>query len=137
MGVGTGAVVAVSGAGVVDVASFPALVIGTLNITPIIYYVALGILTIVASFFPETIEKFRARVEQVKIERDAKAIEKEAKKEIANEQKIANQTQAQQEKAKAKEEADKVAKAEKEKADAEHKAKVQQAKAKILAETAK
>ena len=135
LGVGTGAVVAVSGAGVIDVASFPALVIGTLNITPIIYYVALGILTIVASFFPETIEKFRARVEQVKIERDAKAIEKEAKKEIANEQKIANQTQAQQEKAKAKEEADKVAKAEKEKADAEHKAKVQEAKAKILAET--
>ena len=55
-------------------------------------------------------------------------------KEIAKENKLANQTQVEQEKAKAKEEAEKVAKAEKEKADAEHKAKVEEVKKKLLAE---
>lgn len=131
LGIGTGAVVAVSGAGVIDVNSFPALVIGSVNITPILYYVVLGVLTIVASFFPETIEKFKARIAEKKAEKEQKAIEKEAQKEIKAEERQATQTQAEKEKADAKKLAEEKAKAEKEKAEREHRAKIELAKAEL------
>lgn len=134
LGIGTGALVAVSGAGVIDVDSFPALVIGSVNITPILYYLILGVLAVVSSFFPETIEKFKARIAEKKAEKEQKSIVKEAKKQLIAEEKLANQTQAQAEKAQAKAEADAIAKAEKEKADAEHKAKVELAKAELKAQ---
>lgn len=137
LGIGTGALTAVSGAGIIDVSTFPALMIGTFNITPVLYYGVLGVLIIVASFFPETIEKFKARVDAIKAEKAQKALVKEAEKELANEEKVANQTQAEQEKAKAKAEAEKLAKQEKEKADAEHKAKVEAIKRQLKAEKAK
>lgn len=109
LGIGTGAVVAVSGAGVIDVNSFPALVVGAVNITPILYYLVLGVLTIVASFFPETIEKFKARIVEKKAEKEAKAIlkaetkekrvvEKEAEKRLAEQEKQATLSQAEKEK---------------------------------------
>lgn len=131
LGIGTGALVAVSGAGVIDVDSFPALVIGSVNITPILYYLILGVLAVVSSFFPETIEKFKARIAEKKAEKEQKSIVKEAKKQLIAEEKLANQTQAQAEKAQAKAEAEAIAKVEKEKADAEHKAKVELAKAEL------
>jgi hypothetical protein len=134
LGVGTGVVTAISGAGLIDVNALPPMLIGTFNLTPVLYYALLGVATIICSFFPETVEKFKARIEQKKAEKQTKTIENEAKKEIAKEEKLANQTQAEQEKAKAKEEAEKVAKAEKEKADAEHRAKVEEVKKKLLAE---
>lgn len=133
LGIGTGALTAVSGVGIVDVSTFPALIVASHNITPVLYYGVLGVLTIIASFFPETIEKFKARVDAIKAEKEQKALVKEAKKELANEEKVANQTQAEQEKAKAKANAEAKAKAEKEKADAEHKAKVEAIKAQIKA----
>ena len=136
LGVATGAGVAVSGT-VVDVNGLPALYIGTFNLTPVLYWVIMGVLVIVASFFPETYEKWKTRVDAQKAEKEQKALVKEAEKELANEEKVANQTQAEQEKAKAKEEADKLAKQEKEKADAEHKAKVEAIKAQLKAEKAK
>lgn len=131
LGIGTGAVVAVSGAGAIDVNSFPALVIGSVNITPILYYVVLGMLTIVASFFPETIEKFKARIAEKKANKEQKAIEKEAQKEIKAEERQATQTQAEKEKADAKKLAEEKAKAEKEKAEREHRAKIELAKAEL------
>lgn len=134
IGVCTGALVAVSGAGVIDVNSLPALVIGSINITPILYYLVLGLLTIITSFFPETIEKFKVRIAEKKAEKEQKSIVKEAKKQLIAEEKLANQTQAQAEKAQAKAEAEAIAKAEKEKADAEHKAKVELAKAELKAQ---
>ena len=134
LGIGTGALVAVSGAGVIDVDSFPALVIGSVNITPILYYLILGVLAVVSSFFPETIEKFKVRIAEKKAEKEQKSIVKEAKKQLIAEEKLANQTQAQAEKAQAKAEAEAIAKVEKEKADAEHKAKVELAKAELKAQ---
>lgn len=133
-GIGVGALTVISGTGVIDVSALPELLIGTFNITPIIYYGVLGLLAVVCAFFPETWDKFQKRIEASKSEKEAKAIQKEAKKEIAEAQKLANQTQAEQEKAQAKAEADAQAKAEKEKAEAEHRAKVEEAKAKLLAE---
>jgi hypothetical protein len=142
LGIGTGAVVTVSGAGVIDVNSFPALVIGSVNITPILYYLVLGVLTIVASFFPETIEKFKTRIAEKKAEKEQKAnlkaqikeqkaIEKIAEKEFVAEEKLATQTQAEKEKADAKKLAEDQAKAEKEKAERERRAKIELAKAEL------
>ena len=131
LGIGTGALVTFSGAGVIDVNSFPALVIGSVNITPILYYLVLGALAIVASFFPETIEKFKARIAEKKAEKEAKAITKEAQKELVAEEKLATQTQAEKEKAEAKRLAEEKAKAEKEKAEKEHRAKLELAKAEL------
>ncbi len=131
LGIGTGALVAVSGAGVIDVDSFPALVIGSVNITPILYYLILGVLAVVSSFFPETIEKFKARIAEKKAEKEQKAIDKIAEKELVAEEKLATQTQAEKEKAEAKRLAEEKAKAEKEKADAEYRAKIELAKAEL------
>lgn len=136
-GMGLSIVAVLQGTGTIDPSSFPAIVIKGFNITPLLYYVLMGIGIILVSFFPETWEKFTARINAKNAEKEEKAIIKEAQKEIANEQKVANQTQAQQEKANAKKEAEEKAKAEKEKADAEHRAKVEQAKAKLIADAKK
>lgn len=133
-GVAVGALTAVSGAGLVDVSSFPAIMIGAFNLTPVLYYVILGVMTIVCSFFPETIEKFVERINAKKAEKEAKSIEKVAKKELKNEEKLANQTQAEQEKAQAKAQAEAQAKAEKEQAQQEYRAKIDAKKAEIIAE---
>lgn len=131
-GVAVGALTAVTGAGVIDLNSFPALVVCGVNITPILYWTVVGLLTILVSFFPETIKKFKERVAAQKAEREQKALEKEAIKEIKAEEKVANQTQAEQEKAKSKAEKEQKTKEEKERFKAEHKAKVEAIKAEIL-----
>lgn len=136
-GIGAGALAVVSGTGVIDVNTFPALMVGGLNITPIIYYVPLGALIIICSFFPETIEKFKARIKAQKAEKAEEKIIKEAKKELVTEEKVANQSQAQKEKEQIKIENDKKAKEEKEKAEAEHRAKVDAVKATLKAEAEK
>lgn len=134
-GVAVGALTAVSGAGLVNVSSFPALMISGFNLTPVLYYALLGIMAIICSFFPEKVSEFKARIDAKKAEKEAKAIVKVAEKELANESKVANQTQAQQEKAKAKADAEAKAKAEKEKAEREYRAKVDAQKAKLKAQT--
>lgn len=134
-GVAVGALTAVSGAGLVDVSSFPAMMIGGFNLTPVLYYILLGTMAIVCSFFPEKVAEFKARIDAKKAEKEAKSIIKVAEKELANESKVANQTQAQQEKAKAKADAEAKAKAEKEKAEREYRAKVDAQKAKLKAQT--
>lgn len=85
----------------------------------------------------ERIATYLERVTKEKALKEEKAIMKEAKKEIATQEKLANQTQAEQCKAKAKAEAEKKAELEKQKADAEHRAKVELAKRKLLAENNK
>lgn len=133
LGIGSGALMVVSGSGAIDVNSFPALIVGGFNITPIIYYVVLGILSLIGVTGKgfETIQEFADRLSVIKAEKEQKAIEKEAKKELKAEEKIANQTQAEQEKAAAKAAAEATAKAEAEKAEAEHRAKVEAVKEKL------
>ena len=133
LGIGSGALMVVSGSGAIDVNSFPALLVGGFNITPIIYYVILGILSLIGVTGKgfETIQEFAERLGIIKAEKEEKAIEKEAKKELKAEEKLANQTQAEQEKAAAKAAAEATAKAEAEKAEAEHRAKVEAVKEKL------
>lgn len=130
------AVMVASGSGIIDVSGFAPINIDGFNITPVIYYLALGVIAVLGVFGKgaETTKVFFERIGLLKAEKEAKAIEKEAKRELKAEEKLANQTQAEQEKAKAKAEYEAKLKAEKEKADAEHKAKVDEAKKKIIAE---
>ena len=139
LGVISGGVMTLSGAEVINVSALPELPMGGFNITPLIYY---GVLLVIAIFGVcgkgfESIKEYAERIAQIKVEKQEKAIMKEAKAELKAEEKLANQTQAEQEKAKAKEEAEALAKAEKEKADAEHKALVEKAKEQIRLEEAK
>lgn len=136
LGVASSAVMTLSGAGVIDVNALPPLMVGAVNITPILYYVVLAIFAIIGicgNGF-EKIKTYFARVEAEKAEKEQKTIEKVAQKELKAEEKLANQTQAQQEKAQAKADAEAAAKAEKEAAEKEKRAKIEEAKAKIIAE---
>ena len=139
LGTASTAVLTLSGTGVIDVNGIAPLYIGGFNITPLVYYVCLAILSLLGVFGKgiEDIKTFFERVGLIKAEKEKNALIKEAKKEIKAEEKLANQTQAQQEKKLAKEEAEKKAKEEKDKAEAEHKAKVAEIKAQLLADTKK
>lgn len=135
-GICSSAVITLSGTGVIDVNTLPALNINGFNLTPVLYYVLLAALTLIGITGKgfEAIKTFFIRKKNEADAKEAKAIEKEAKAEIVADEKLATQTQAEQEKAKAKAEAEAKAKAEAEAAEAEHKAKVAEAKAKLLAE---
>lgn len=135
-GTAASAVMTLSGTGVINVNSLPALNIDSFNITPIIYYACLAILALVGVTGKgfENIKTFFERVGLIKAEKEQKAIMKEAKKELAAEEAKANQTQAEQEQAEAKANAEAKAKAEREQAEAEHRAKIEAAKAQIIAE---
>lgn len=113
-----GALTVASGTGIIDVASLPAIVIGAVNITPSLYYAILGIAIVIFAFFPETLEAYKKRVAEKKAQKEEKAILRQAKKELANEEKIANETQTE----------------EKEKAEAEYRAKVDAVKEQLKAE---
>ena len=127
-----------SGTGVIDISALPELLIGSFNITPIIYYGILLILTLIGVFGKgfESIQEFAERIGLIKAEKEQEAIDKEAAAEIKAEEKAASQTQAEKEKAEAKAQAEAEAQAAKEQAEAEHRAKVEEAKARILAERA-
>lgn len=131
-----------AGAGVAaswTIDSLPVILVKGYNIAPIVY-TAICVIAFVLKQLGvcgkgfEEIDEYFSRIELIKAEKEQKAIEKEASKELAMAEKLANQTQAQQEKAKAKAEALAQAQAEKQKAEAEHRAKVEQAKAKLLSE---
>ena len=130
------AVTGLSAMNIIPANNIPALTVKGFNITPILYYVCLAVLTLLGVFGVgvEKIEDFFTRIGLIKTKKEEKAIIKEAKKEIALAKKLENQTQAEQEKAKAKAESERIAKEEKEKADAEHRAKVEEAKKKLTAE---
>ena len=137
VGILSGAAMSLGGTGIIEVSKLPNLEVSGFNITPILFYGCLAILTLVGILGKgfENIKTFFERVGVIKAQKEEKAIMKEAKKELATEEKIANQTQAQQEQAKAKAEAEQIAKAKAEKEEQEHKARVEAAKAKIHAKT--
>ena len=124
----------VSGTGVIDVAQFPEILIGTFNLTPWLYYGVISVAVIWCSFFPESKEEYAKRIAEKEAKKEAKAITKIAKKEIKEEAKKANQTQAQQEKAEAKEAKDKAEAEAKAKAEKEMRAKIDAVKADLLKE---
>lgn len=134
-----GAVATLSGTGVINIAGLPVLNIGSFNITPVIYYGALLVLTLLGVFGKgfENVNEFFERVGLIKAEKEQNAIIKQAQKEIKAEEKIANRTQAETDKEQARKDAEEKAKAEKAKADAEYRTKVEQAKAKLKAEAEK
>lgn len=133
-GIAVAALIGVTGTGIVDIDTLPALMLWGHNVTPFIYWGLVGVLTILVSWYYETKKQYEQRVADRKADKENAAIQKEAKKQIANDEKLANQTQAEQEKAKAKAELDAKIKAEKERLDAEHKAKVEAAKLALLKE---
>lgn len=139
VGIASTSVATLSGTGVIDISFLPTLLVNGFDVAPIIYYGILFILAIlgVCGKGFESIKTFFERKAVESAEKQEKAIIKEAKKEIANAEKLANQTQAEQEKAKLKEEEEKKAQEEKKKAEAEHRAKVEAAKAKIMADKQK
>ena len=137
IGVVSGALVAFSGSGIIDVNNMPTLMIGAVNITPIIYYVILGALTILASFFPEKVEDFveritlakgkrEARKEARAVEKEEKEIHKTALKELDEEEKTSEKNKTSEDEQRIKEE--------KERAEREYRAKIDAEKTKILAE---
>lgn len=125
-----------TGTGIVDIEVLPTIMVGSVDVAPFLYYGVLAVLIIIGVSGKgwESIKQFFTRKAEEKVAKEAKAIEKEAKKEIAQAQKEATQTQAQKEKADAKAKAEKLAKQEKEKAEAEHRAKVEEVKKKLLAQ---
>lgn len=138
-GTASSAVMTLSGTGVIDISTLPILNIDGLNVTPIIYYGCLAILSIVGMFGKglENIKEFFERVGFLKEKKTENAILKEAGKELKKEQKLANQTQAEQEKAKLKAEQDARIKAENEKLEAEKKAKIEEAKQRLIQQQVK
>lgn len=139
LGIGSSAVAVLSGTGVIDVAGLPELMIGTFNVTPVLFglLVGAGLLLGVTGKGFESIKTFFARKEAEKAEAEVKALRKEAKKALVAEDKKATQTQAQKEKEQAKLDKANAEKLAKEKADAEHKAKLEAMKNTIKAEEAK
>lgn len=115
--------------------ALPAICVFGINITPFIagILVFAGVeLGVVCKGF-ETVAKAKERIAVEKANKNAKAIVKEAKKEIKAEEKLANQTQAQKEKDDAKRIAKEKADAEKAQAEKQHRAELDKAKAELRA----
>lgn len=108
-GIGSGAVMTLSGTGVIDVAGLPALLVGGFNITPLIYYAVLLVIALVGVTGKgfETIKGFAERVAQLNANKEQHKIDKLAAKELKAEQKLANQTEVQKEKSEVKAQAEK------------------------------
>lgn len=107
------------------------------NITPIIYYVGLGILIILASFFPEKVQAYATRVAEATVAKKeaadikaAEALVKAEKKQAEKDLKEAAKVKAAEEKAAAQAIAD----AEKQKAKEEHDKKIAELVAKMKAD---
>jgi hypothetical protein len=131
-----------AGAGITaswKISSLPIIAIKGYNIAPIVYTVIcifafiLNELGICGKGFEKVADYF-ARTDLIKAQKEEKAILKEAKKELLDEEKRASQTKSDQEKEAEKAKADAEAKEKLEKATAERRAKIDEAKAKLLAE---
>lgn len=132
-GIASGIALTLTGTGVIDVSSLPEIAIKGFNITPILYYGVLLIVTLIGISGKgfETIKQFAERIAKQKEEKENNKLVKEAKAELKAEQKLANQTQAQKEKEDAKKIAEAKAKQEKAIADAKHRAKLDAIKAEL------
>jgi len=120
-----------SGSGLIAVEALPELLIGSFNLTPVLYYFVLGALSIlgVSKKGWETISTYLTRVAEEKAIKAEKALVKEAQKEIADEKKAEMKL--------VKEAKKEVKKEEKAKAKAEHKEKIAEVKANLIAEASK
>ncbi len=119
--------------------SLPTLMVKDFNIAPIVYTLGFVVCFILNEIGVcgkgfEKIKTFFERIAQLKEEKEAKEILREAERELLAEEKKANQTQVEQERARAKADAEAEAQAEQEKAEREHREKVEAAKAKLKAE---
>lgn len=131
IGTASAVTTALSGSGVIAVEALPELLIGSFNLTPVLYYFALGALSIVGVSKKgwETISTYLTRVAEEKAVKAEKSLVKEAQKEIADEKKAEMKL--------VKEAKKEVKKEEKAKAKAEHKEKIAEVKANLIAEASK
>lgn len=119
-----------------DIANLPIINIGELNITPIVAGVLLffGVEMGLIDKGLESVKEFNDRKTKEKAEKIAKNNIKQAKKEIAEEKRLANQTQAEQEKAQAKAEKEAKEKADKEAKEQAMRAEIEKIKAELKAQ---
>lgn len=125
--IGSAVVASLGGTGVIDVNQIAPLMIGGFNITPILFYAVLLVVSLIGVSGKgfETVKQFFARKSEEKAEKAEKLAEKTAEKELKNEEKAKNQTEAQKVKEAEKQAIEQKQKEEKEKAEAEFRAKVE------------
>lgn len=133
LGTASAAVTALGGTGVIDVMSLPALDIAGFNVTPILYYVIFGALSIlgISQKGWRNLATAIVDAEIASKEKHKKHVQVIAKKRVKAEEKEAKLSQAAQEKKTAKEEADKAKQEAKKQADDAFEAEVQAQMAEI------
>lgn len=126
LGTASAAVTALSGTGVIDITALPALAIAGFNITPVLYYVIFGALSIlgISKTGWQKIATYLENLDIKKAEKEDALADRTAKKRVKAEAKEAKLSQAAQEKKTAKEEAEKAKQEEKQKANDAFEAKV-------------
>lgn len=133
LGTASAAVTALGGTGVIDVMSLPALDIAGFNITPILFYVIFGVLSIFG-VSQKGWRNLATAIAETEIEskvKHNKHVQATAKKRVKAEEKEAKLSQAAQEKKTAKEAADKAKQEAKKQADDAFEAEVQAQMAEI------
>lgn len=133
LGTASAAVTALGGTGVIDVMSLPALDIAGFNITPILFYIIFGVLSILG-ISQKGWRTIATYVEDAAVEAEVKhkkQVNATAEKRIKTEEKEAKLSQAAQEKKTAKEAADKAKQEAKKQADDAFEAEVQAKMAEI------
>lgn len=133
LGTASAAVTALGGTGVIDVMSLPALDIAGFNITPILFYIVFGVLSIlgISQKGWRTVATALAEAEIEAEVKHKKHVQITAKKRVKAEAKEAKLSQAAQEKKTAKEAADKAKQEAKKQADDAFEAEVQAQMAEI------
>lgn len=133
LGTASAAVTALGGTGVIDVMSLPALDIAGFNLTPILFYVVLGVLSLLG-ISQKGWRTIATYVEDAAVEAHVthkKRVQTIAKKRVKAEEKEAKLSQAAQEKKTAREEAEKAKQEAKKQADDALEAEVQAAMADV------
>ena len=133
LGTASAAVTALGGTGVIDVMSLPALDIAGFNLTPILFYVVFGVLSLLG-ISQKGWRTIATYVEDAAVEADVnhkKRVQTIAKKRVKAEEKEAKLSQAAQEKKTAREEAEKAKQEAKKQADDALEAEVQAAMADV------
>lgn len=130
LGTISSAVMVASGSGLINLSELPELNVKGFNVTPYIYYATLGIIALLGVFGKgaESVKTYFERINLIKNEKQTKSIEKQVKRELIAEKKLAEKNKVKAEKEKTKAEA----KAKKEKLEAEKRAKIEEVKASLI-----
>ena len=125
-----------SGSGIIDVSNFDAIVLGGINITPYLYYIALGIMILIGVFGKgfESVQAFFDRIKSIKETKAETQVLKQAKKELKDESKAETIDAKEQEKINQKLQSKLEKEQEKQKQAAEFRAKVDAIKEQLKAE---